>query len=76
MILRHSDHLLTFYTYPFLLLRSRSPQTVVTNLLIFLSYSFLLVAVLWLSYSCRCLFHCMDVKMFVHIVRNVIFLSL
>jgi len=53
MILRHSFHLLSFYIYPFLLLRSRSAQTVVTNLLIFLSFSFLLVAVWWPCYSCR-----------------------
>ena len=76
LMLRHSVHLLTLYTYPFLLLRSLSPQTVVTNLLVFLSYSFLLVAVWWLSCSCRCLFHCREVRMFVRIVRNVIFLSL
>jgi len=53
-----------------------TPQIVVTNLLIFLSFSFLLVAVWWLSYSCRCLLHCREVKMFVCIARNVIFLSL
>ena len=44
-----------FYAYPFLFLRILSAQTVITNLLIFLSCSFLLVAVWWrLSCSCRC----------------------
>jgi hypothetical protein len=41
---------------PFLILCSLSPHTIITNLCIFLplSYSFLLVAGWWMSYSYRC----------------------
>jgi hypothetical protein len=44
------------FTYLFLILRSLSPHSTITNLHIFLSfsYSFLLVAAWWLWYSCRC----------------------
>ena len=44
------------FTYPFLILHSLIPHSIITNLHIFLSfsYSFLLVAGWWLSSSCRC----------------------
>jgi hypothetical protein len=76
MRLRHSAHLLTSYIYPLLFLCSFAPQNVVTNLLILLSYSLLLVAVWWLPFSCRYLFHCREFRMFIRIVRNVIFLCI
>jgi hypothetical protein len=49
--------LLSFFTYPFLIHRSLSLLTVITNLHFFLSPRLLhsLVADLWMSYACRCL---------------------
>ena len=74
LTLRHS----VLFTYPFLTLRSLSPHSTITNPHMFLSlyYSFLLVTSWWLS-DCYCVFsYHRKVKMFVRIVRSVVFLWL
>ena len=60
-----------FFTYPFLNLWSLSPDSIITNLYIFLSlsYSFLLVAGWWLSYA-YIFSHNGKTWMFLHIVQG------
>jgi hypothetical protein len=63
-----------FFTHLFLALHSLSPDSKITNIQIFLSYSLLLVTDWQSSYCYRCFLHCRKLTMTAHIFINVIFL--